>query len=152
MGRYGIYQNGADFTTVGGTTSAAANVISGNINDGIYLGAGLNALVQGNYIGTDASGTKVVGNGGNGVTLSAVDGVTITGNTIGGNAANGIGSALSGPAATNVVIQGNNIGTAPGTLPAGLNMRRGSMDWASTIRVRVAWPHPTRSRRLAKSM
>jgi uncharacterized repeat protein (TIGR01451 family) len=125
QGRYGIYQNGANGTSIGGTTAGAGNVISGNIADGIFLGLGSNTLVAGNHIGTDASATKVVANGGNGVTLSSVSGVTITGNIIGGNTANGIGSASSGPSASNVVIQANDIGTSFGTIPAGLNLRTG---------------------------
>jgi titin len=56
--------------TIGGTTAAARNVISGNRASGSGRGIGFglgeiatdNNLIQGNYIGTDASGTSAVGN------------------------------------------------------------------------------------------
>src|SRR5262249_45264699 len=51
---------------VGGTTAGARNVISGNSFCGIWLsGGGMDAennLVQGNYIGTDSTGTAPLGN------------------------------------------------------------------------------------------
>src|SRR5689334_25318327 len=43
--------------TVGGTTPAARNLISGNIGSGIALGSGSGNTVQGNLIGTDVTGT-----------------------------------------------------------------------------------------------
>ena len=52
--------NGASSITIGGTTPAARNLISGNGMQGINFGSGGNGgtghLVQGNLIGTDASG------------------------------------------------------------------------------------------------
>jgi hypothetical protein len=43
--------------TVGGSTSAARNVISGNFNDGVLLDSGsTGVLVQGNFIGTTNRG------------------------------------------------------------------------------------------------
>jgi hypothetical protein len=50
--------------TIGGVVSEARNVISGNGTDGITItGAGGNGnLIQGNYIGTDATGIFDVGN------------------------------------------------------------------------------------------
>lgn len=46
---------------IGGTTSRARNLISGN-DSGIQVSADENVIV-GNYIGTDAGGTRVLGNG-----------------------------------------------------------------------------------------
>ena len=45
--------------TVGGTTGGGRNVISGNANDGVIIsGSGTTGnVVEGNYIGTDATGT-----------------------------------------------------------------------------------------------
>ena len=49
---------GAQNNTVGGTTAAARNVISGNLHEGVLIGfAGTaNNVVEGNFIGTDATG------------------------------------------------------------------------------------------------
>ena len=52
---------GTSQSTVGGTTAAARNVISGN-GTGVTL-SGSNNLVQGNYIGTDVNGLSNLGNG-----------------------------------------------------------------------------------------
>lgn len=53
----------ASNNTVGGTIAAARNVISGNSYGVGILGAN-GTRVAGNYIGTDASGTKDLGNDG----------------------------------------------------------------------------------------
>ena len=55
---------GAQNNTVGGNTDGERNVISGNDEHGISIwGSGtMSNTVSGNYIGTDASGTAVLGN------------------------------------------------------------------------------------------
>src|SRR5205823_2177680 len=56
----GVQINGASYITVGGTVAGSRNVISGNEHDGVLMvttGSKYNT-VQGNYIGTDVSGTK----------------------------------------------------------------------------------------------
>ena len=76
---------GAANTTIGGTTAGAGNVISANREDGIWItGAGTTGVaVQHNFIGTDVTGTKPLGN--------TYDGVEIDGGaantTIGGTTA-----------------------------------------------------------------
>jgi titin len=101
--------------TIGGTTAGAGNVISANGGSGISVdyGAGY-ALVQGNLIGTDKTGTKPLGN-----TLGGVTAVYFA-NTIGGTAAGagnviaangGDGIVLGGVYAIANLIQGNFIGT-----------------------------------------
>src|SRR5205814_1877792 len=53
---------------IGGTSPADRNVISGNNGDGILIHGGESSYrVQGNFIGTDRSGTKDLGNSGDGV-------------------------------------------------------------------------------------
>jgi hypothetical protein len=109
--------------TIGGTTPAARNIIAANGHGGIVLGntGTTGNLIQGNYIGTNASGTVAIPNAG-GISLSSVEGNTIGGTTAGarnvisGNTSSGI--AIDNNLATNNVIQGNFIGTdATGALP-----------------------------------
>ena len=113
---------------IGGTTAGAGNLISGN-GDGILIEVGLLAithegissknLVQGNFIGTDVTGTKVLGNTGNGVRVQSSSdniiggtpfaiGVSAGGNIISGNGRNGV--AIEKGSENNRVL-GNFIGT-----------------------------------------
>jgi CSLREA domain-containing protein len=55
-------QNFSPSLTIGGATAAARNVISGNIDYGVAIGS-CNCTIQGNYVGTDPSGTVAVANG-----------------------------------------------------------------------------------------
>jgi len=105
-------------TIIGGIGASKRNVISGNFGNGIVVFNGFGVLIEGNYIGTDASGTHALGNG-NGVDIQGND------NTIGGTvkrasnliSGNGIGVLLPGNSTGNLV-QGNLIGTdATGTKP-----------------------------------
>jgi len=106
---------GATRNTIGGTGAGARNVISGNRRYGIYISnpGTSNNLVQGNYIGTDFTGTIALGNGSIGIGLT-----NASGNRIGGTAA-GAGNLLSGNPnygiamidASGNVVQGNTIGT-----------------------------------------
>lgn len=68
-GRFGGSNN-----LIGGTDPAASNIISGNRGTGIELGTnGSNNMIQGNYIGTDATGLVNVGNGASGIRASGLD-------------------------------------------------------------------------------
>ena len=84
---HGVHiRSGAANNTIGGTTTAERNVISGNAGQGVRID-GLNTennVVAGNYIGTTAAGAAGIGNsaGGIAITNSAAN------NTIGGTAAN----------------------------------------------------------------
>lgn len=60
------------------------NVISGNLGDGILIDSGTQNQISGNYIGVDASGGALVGNGGNGVRVVGSSAYP-TNNTIGTN-------------------------------------------------------------------
>lgn len=67
--------------TIGGTLSAAADVIAGNENGVHISGTGaLENLVEGDFIGTNASGSSQIGNSGAGVLLDG----GASNNTIGG--------------------------------------------------------------------
>ena len=78
----GIWLSGASGTTIGGTVPGARNVISGNLVDGITGIGSSGNLIQGNYVGTDVTGSLAIGNGEDGVYLQ--DG---SNNTVGGTAA-----------------------------------------------------------------
>ncbi|HEU4770341.1 MAG TPA: Calx-beta domain-containing protein, partial [Pyrinomonadaceae bacterium] len=99
---------------IGGVTAGARNVISGNRTDGVHI-RGAGSKLQGNYVGTDITGTLALGNEGNGVVAgetALIGGTTpearniIAGNSSFGNVA--LGQNNSGAAAT---VQGNYIGT-----------------------------------------
>jgi hypothetical protein len=71
---------GSANNTIGGTTPAARNVISGNGGNGVRSDYHPNA-VQGNFIGTQGNGVSPLGNGANGVLINFFDS-----NAIGGSA------------------------------------------------------------------
>lgn len=121
----GIYVDESSDNTIGGTSAGARNIISGNGDEGVAITNGATrSNVQGNFIGTDVTGTRPLGNS-NGVTVTQALEVTIGGadngarNIISGNLENGIGlgeSILHGPTpnlfgGTGTVIQNNFIGT-----------------------------------------
>lgn len=104
----------SDANTVGGPAAAARNVISGNLFHGVRIENGNDNAVEGNYIGTDASGSSSLGNGLIGVyVLGSSSGNRIGGAGAGaGNVVSGngdIGVLLGGPSDTSTV-RGNLIG------------------------------------------
>jgi titin len=122
----GILISSAPSNTIGGTAAGARNIISGNTFVGVVIqnGAATGNLVQGNFIGTDVSGTLDVGNSGQGVIIN-----NAPANLIGGTAG-GAGNVISGNSSTGVliqnsgstgnIVQGNLIGTqADGISPLG---------------------------------
>jgi hypothetical protein len=101
---------------IGGPSAADRNVISANGNAGvfIYTGVAKNNRVEGNYIGTDATGTKKLGNARNGVQMDAAPSNLIVRNVISSNGRDGV-LIVNGGSTLNVV-QSNKIGTtASGT-------------------------------------
>jgi hypothetical protein len=113
----GISTDLASDTQIGGTTAWDRNIISGNGN-GIGTSRGGARAIQGNYIGTDITGTVALGNANWGITSaqggSLIGGVVPgAGNLISGNKVAGINLVLASS-----VVQGNRIGTdVTGTLP-----------------------------------
>ena len=105
----GIEFNSSAGNTVGGTTPGAGNVISGNANSGIEVLSGPNNVIQGNFIGTDATGMAAVGNGLDGVLITGSPDTTMRGNLISGNGRAGVDLTLQ--ATTNTMVVGNDIGT-----------------------------------------
>jgi hypothetical protein len=104
------------YNTIGGTTAKDRNVISGNKGSGIqfWTGAGSYNTVSGNYIGTDYTGSKDVGNLRSGIGSNYGHHNTIggsvagAGNVISGNDEDGIVIMMSG--ASYNQIKGNIIG------------------------------------------
>ena len=121
----------ASNNTVGGTTSSARNVISGNTQHGVLIqkssASATGNRVEGNYIGTDINGTADVGN--------VLEGILITGgatsNTVGGSTT-GAGNVISGNDRYGVRL--NASGTSSNTISGntiGLNAA-GSADLGNT--------------------
>lgn len=109
---------------VGGVSSSARNVISGNDGQGVTLLRSSASKIQGNYIGTDAEGRRALGNGGAGIQVdlnspnNLIGGIVEgTGNVISGNRGSGIVIGASSPGTQ---IFGNRIGvTAEGRTTLG---------------------------------
>ena len=125
----GVEINGAPNNQIGGPGLGAKNIISGNGVHGVHLigAAAKNNSVQGNYIGTDVTGTADMGNTTNGVGIDGSPMNTIggplagAGNLISGNGRNGVEIFNTG--ATNVFVQGNLIGTDVSGMSALPNFR-----------------------------
>jgi hypothetical protein len=112
-GGYGVYLGpGSSGSTVGGTSTSAANLISGNSSSGVYIDA-TSCLVEGNLIGTNLAGAAAIPNGSLGIDLEAA-GDTIGGtsaaaaNLISGNTSTGV---FIGSGAGNCLVEGNSLGT-----------------------------------------
>jgi len=129
---HGISVSGANSNHIGGSVAASRNIISGNGANGIYVYNGSSGnLIEGCYVGTDATGTSRVANGSRGVRIDSsantIGGSTPgAGNVISGNSANGI--YLNGSSASNNLVQGNFVGTdangtnALGNANSGINI------------------------------
>jgi len=126
---WGVYVNSgggnvSQYNIIGGTTEAERNLISGNLEVGIFI-TGANTAsneVLGNYIGTDVSGEADLGNegyvstyAGSGIILSywakynkIGDGTAGGRNLISGNDLMGIGMGIN---STTNEVRGNYIGT-----------------------------------------
>ncbi|BCM93840.1 hypothetical protein IAD21_05731 [Abditibacteriota bacterium] len=117
-----IVNSGAN--TVGGTTSGARNVVSGNGIQGSLPGILINMkptsqlpnTVAGNFVGTDITGTKDLGNGGSGIQVfsTSSDAVTTNGTQITGNLLSGngtYGADIDGPKTNDTHITSNKVGT-----------------------------------------
>lgn len=91
-GNYGVEISSAH-NTVGGTTAGQRNVISGNDYSGValWLSSGSYNTVEGNYIGTDAAGSKAIGN-----VWRGIDVTNGSSNNLIGGTANGAGNVISG--------------------------------------------------------
>jgi hypothetical protein len=107
---------GAQYNQVGGTAENEGNLISGNGSNGVILDGSMHNVVCGNYIGTDISGKKNLGNQNTGVGLAwGAKFNTIGGeapesrNIISGNGMEGIWLGDEGTMSN--TVSGNYIGT-----------------------------------------
>ncbi len=122
-GNHGVHVNDTPGVTIGGSAVAEGNVISGNGFHGISVtsSASANTTIQGNYIGTNVTGTAAVKNSSAGINVAACADTTIGGNTATpgiapGNLISGqttsYGIYITDTGASNTVIKGNLIGTS----------------------------------------
>jgi titin len=116
---FGIDVRGPN-NTIGGVATGAGNLLSGNVGGGIQL-TSTNAysnVLQGNLIGTDATGRLDRGNQGPGVSIAIASRNTVGGataaarNVISGNDHYGV--QIAGTSTNQNVIVGNYIGTRDG--------------------------------------
>ncbi|MFZ2236817.1 MAG: right-handed parallel beta-helix repeat-containing protein [Dokdonella sp.] len=111
---------GDQITSAGGPIDALPmdrNVISAGAADAIYIGSSQsNALsqahrIRNNYIGTSASGTVALGNGGRGITVAAnASNIAIYDNLISNNGSDGVAIFDSSTVGTAVIGNGIGIG------------------------------------------
>ena len=103
-GMWGVSIWSANETQIGGIEPGAGNLISGNLGDGIRLTfaelSPLDNVIQGNFIGTDWTGTAALGNVGNGILIEAFD------TTVGG-AESGAGNVIAYNTGAGVIITPN---------------------------------------------
>lgn len=96
----GFEAQDAAHNTIGGTTPAERNVFSGNFGAGVSLtGSGAtNNVVSGNYIGTDTTGQRGIGNHKMGVNIGSPSGGTNNAhnNLIGGSTGVSLGGSCTG--------------------------------------------------------
>lgn len=118
-------QDGVDLAatgnTVGGSVTAARNIIGANLGNGITITAPAN-VVAGNYIGT-VSGNDDYGNTGDGILIDQAGANTLGGSAAGAgnviaNASDAAGIQIEGSQSTGNIVEGDQIGTtADGTAP-----------------------------------
>jgi hypothetical protein len=104
--------NSTSGNIIGSANPAGHNVISGNGQYGIWISNTVNNVVEGNYIGMNASGETALGNQDSGIGLFGGSqnfiGAPGAGNVLSGNVAYGI--EIANPVATGNWIEGNLIG------------------------------------------
>ena len=138
----GLYAINSTGLTIGGTSTASRNVISGNTQQGMYFDNVDNSFVYGNYIGTNAAGSADVSGTTantaqsgfillNGSSGNQIGNISLSGarNVISGN--NHYGAEIQGATSQNNIVSGNYIGTDVTGLSAIGNTNGGFSFWGS---------------------
>ncbi|MFV2066546.1 MAG: beta strand repeat-containing protein [Pirellulales bacterium] len=132
-----LIRGGSSNNIIGGSTAANRNIISGNDGDGVKITGGSGNTIQGNFIGTDVTGTADLGNSNDGVsildaTLNTIGGTTVAErNIISGNDGDGVdisGNTHLGSTVSWWKADGNAfdfVGTNNGTLQNGASFAPG---------------------------
>jgi hypothetical protein len=98
----GMFIDGGSNNTIGGTTAALRNIISGNGDDGISLDNNANGnIIQGNWIGQNGAGAAL-GNGDDGVEIQGGS----SNNWVGGTVP-GAGNVIRASADANIEMRGD---------------------------------------------
>ena len=87
--------------TIGGISSGARNIISGNNSSGILIGSG-NVSIYNNYIGTDKNGNSNLGNTSDGIGVYNAKSLTIGGTLVLNGTSYDVGNVISGNGQSNV--------------------------------------------------
>jgi hypothetical protein len=123
-GRSGVNVEFGTGVTIGGSAPGAANVIGTWLVRAIQIGEACACTtdtisIQGNLVGTDATGTVGISSGTNdAISVGRASNVTIVGNVITNRTGIGIDLSGSNSGVSGVTIQGNKIGTdVTGALP-----------------------------------
>ena len=124
------FGSGTSNNTIGGTANGSGNVISANGNGGIWINGASDVVVEGNRIGTDATGTIALGNTYSGVYIDA----GASHNTVGGTSP-GSGNVISGNHNYGVVItgQGTNQNAITGNKIGADVQAGGPTPWATLL-------------------
>lgn len=115
-GNQGLRIDGAADSVVGGSLPGEGNVISANADVAVRLSGASPTSVEGNWIGTDAFGSPILGNFSSGVEVFGSVGATISRNVIAGNGALGIDLDPDGTSPTDGVTPND-----PGDADSGAN-------------------------------
>lgn len=116
-----VVASNTNLVTIGNGNEKGRNIISGNVDDGIRLSTSAN-FINGNYIGTNASGTGAIPNGRDGIhfvnsSLNGIGGdIPGQGNLISGNGRHGIflkNFSLSGIVGNVVGLAADSVGQIP---------------------------------------
>ena len=126
--------NGATSTTIGGPSPADRNLIAAHGN-GIFFDHVSNGTIQGNLIGTDATGSATLGAiANNCIGISTGDqGTAVRGNVLASAGFGGITIGNASDSVSETIVQGNFIGTdVTGTIALG-NGQSGIHIWTTDV-------------------